>query len=298
VDVQTTETGQVGVTTGYTASSVTLNFSPNSTKVYTGATSGALTTLLVGGVDGATGTYDYSIDSTQKKINATGTFSNWITVQYTYSIPAPINVYSQPSIDAYKIFQKTITYDDVQSVNDAISRGQNYLVQYSTPFLYTTLKVKSSTNLNLAIGQIINVVDNISTPNINKNLVITRYRMRYPSDYDELDVGDKMWRLGQWGSDVETQIKRLNEEIVNQSLTTQLILEDGTALNLCNIQPYYQMRQIQTADGVTLIWYNATQGTWGNYVWGGDAFGALTTNFIQQYQNSYSETFKTTDFEA
>lgn len=122
--------------------------------------------------------------------------------------------------------------------------------------------------------------------------------MRYPSDYDELDVGDKIWRLGQWGTDVSTQIKRLNEEIVNQSLTTQLILNDGTALNLCNIQPWYQKEETQTITGVNgFILGHTTRGVLGTNTLG-NPFGSLTTNFIQQYLNNYSETFTTTDFEA
>jgi hypothetical protein len=263
-EIETTESGQIGVTSGYATDGASISFEPLSVKVYLDA-SNPPTTLKVGGVPGSSTSYDYYVDKNQKEIfpavGTSFTANNYMEIRYSHAVPIPVHMYNQASIDAYGQFKKTVTYNDLRSVDDAETRGTQYLIKYSTPFIYSEVKVKNVSTYGLVEGQTIRVIDNISTPNIDSWLVISRYRIRYPSDYDELLVGDKAWRLATWQSSVEEKLKRiLEEEIANQDLVVELISLDNYSYNPLNVEPRYF--QILTDDGITgetlytLIHYN------------------------------------------
>ena len=60
-EIETTESGQIGVTSGYTTASIALSFTPISVKVYMDAANPP-TTLKVGGISGSTASYFYQVD--------------------------------------------------------------------------------------------------------------------------------------------------------------------------------------------------------------------------------------------
>jgi hypothetical protein len=147
----------------------------------------------------------------------------------------------------------------------------------------------------------IRVVDNISAPTVDRLMVVSRARIRWPADYDELVVGDKAWRLAEWQSSVEERLKRMaEEEFANQDLITELITADNTIANSLNVAPRY--RKILTQDynvaNNIMIWNNVDHGIWGSDKWGvsADAFSSEANHFIQQYKNTYNEEFYDTDF--
>lgn len=300
-ELDTVETGRIGTTSGYTTASVTLTQIPISVEVYAENTNPP-TVLLTGGVPDSTSDFDYYVDKEQKKIYPKAgnsfTSNDYFQINYSYSQPIPINQYNQSSIDAYGRFTKTIDLTDVRSVADAEIRGQKYLEIYSQPFIYATLKVASSSTLNLKIGDKIRVVDNVSPENVDELLVINRIRKRYPGDYDEIDVGDKFWRISGWQTSVEERLKRIQESTQTSSeLLTQVVNQDNTSSPI-QIVPRYRKVLSQTLTSSTImIWdYPTTQGRWGNAVWGGDPFGSETNEFVQQYNDSYDETFIDEDF--
>ena len=152
---------------------------------------------------------------------------------------------------------------------DAELRGRKYLEKYSTPFVYTTLQIKSNTDLGLSVGQTIRVIDNKSSKIADTNLVINRLRMRYPADYDEVDIGDKLWRLAEWQSNIEEKFKRLQEEeLQNQDIVVELVDIDNTVNNYVSPTPRWFKVRYQNMGGDTLIWGNPAFGTWGSFKWG------------------------------
>jgi hypothetical protein len=301
-EVQTTELGQIGVTSGYTTTGILLTQTPISTKVY-GDASNPPTTLKLGGVVNSTSTYDYYVDVNQKSIfpkpSTTFTSNNYFQIQYTYAAPIPVHMTNAPSISTYGQFKKTISYTDIRTVSDAIARGNNLLFQYSTPFIFSTIQVKNSSTYHLAAGQLIQVIDNISSPNVNEQLFISRHRIRYPNDYDELDVGDQIWRLAEWTTSIEEKIKRINEDLSqNQDIVTELVTFDDTTNNL-KLNPRYNLIQTQTNDGTTMIWGNPDYSNWNSFKWGANAFPvAPATVYIQQYKDTYQEFFYDTDMKT
>lgn len=330
VNIQTTETGQITTSTPpYQKSSIALNFEPTSVKLYHGTSSGALTNLLAGGIVSSTSSFDYSVYINKTSAiyqllpNSTYNSGNgfivgdWYTTQYLYNQPVPVRMYNQNSIDNYGLFKKTVTWTDITSIADAEQRGTNYLIQYSIPFIYSTLWANNTTDYSLDVGQIINVIDNINIPNINKNLQVTRLRLKYPAIYDEIVVGDKSYRQAAWQESVEDRLKRLSElQSVANQITTEIVTIDNSTINPITVSPRYRQITYQNMGGDTLIWGNPSFGIWGNFKWGnivnngGFILGlavlgtsTLGTNasletdwFIQQYQNIYTETFIDTDF--
>lgn len=299
-EIETTESGQIGVTSGYTTSSITLNFTPISVKVY-GDAANPPTTLRAGGIPGSTTTYFYSVDKPNKKIlpYTSFTVNHFYEIRYSHAVPIPVHQINSSSITNYGTFSKTITYTDIRSITDAEERASNYLVKYSSPFLSTTLKVKPTSSDNYRIGDSIRIIDNISSPAVDTFLTITRLRKRWPADYIEMVVGDKSFRLAQWQASVEERLKRIFEnELANQDIVTEIVTIDNTTLNPLRLTPRY--RQIKT-NGPTgtncFILGHPVYAELGTSQLGDNDISAEADLFVQQYENVYTEDFIDADFE-
>lgn len=342
VNVQTTETGKIGTTPGYTNSYIDLVFLPTSQKLYHGTSSGATTDLLTGGVPQSTTIFDYSVNIYSNQYNPannlyqlipnstyhSGSFitGDWYTTLYLYNQPVPVHMYSQPSIDKFGRFTKTVTFTDIQSVNDAENRGFDYLSKYSIPFVTSTVKLDVETvpdsllfrnnvfvSSGILVGELIQVIDNLSTPHVNENFVISRRRIRYPPDYEELEIGDKAYRLANWQASVEDRLKRIQEEQqVNPGLDTEIVSVDNTSSLVSNpiiVKPRYFKITNSTVNvpNNILIWGTPSFDTWGTNLWGtnANAFNAETIYFLKQsndipkniFTDIYYEKFYDTDFE-
>lgn len=298
-EIETTESGKIGTTAGYTTTYIDINFTPISVKVYADA-GDPPTTLKVGGLPDSTGTYFYYPDKNQKKIMpATGTTftTDWyFEIRYSHAVPIPVHMVNDSSITTYGQFKKTVTYTDIKSVADAETRGTNYLLKYSTPFIYATLKVKTDSDYSLDVGDKIKIVDEKSTPNVSSDLVINKLRYRYPSDYDEIDVGDKFWRLAEWQASVEERLKRIQEdELANQDIVTELITMDNSISYGITVRPRYRKVLYKTGTQSTDSFILGTS-VLGTAVLGDFANKSETVHYIQQYNDIYIETFGDTDF--
>lgn len=298
-EIETTESGQIGVTSGYTTTSVQLSFTPLSVKIYND-NSNPPTTLKVGGMPDSTSSYDYYVDKEKKQIlpAPSTTFANnsYMEIRYSHAVPIPVHLYNQASIDSYKISTKTITLTDLRSVADAETRGNNYLSVYAQPFVYSTLNLKSASTNNVKVGDIVQVVDSISTPNVNENMVINRHTIRYPADYEECYVGAQYWRLAAWQASVEERLKRLQEDqLANQDVIVEVLTVDNATYSPIQALPRYRKILQKSVSGNVFIFGHPTYGIIGTSIIGDLA--AEATGFVQQYQNSYTETFADIDFD-
>ena len=301
-EVETTESGRIGTTTGYNTTDVQLSAIPISVKVYND-NSNPPTTLKIGGVPNSTTTFDYYVDFNQKKIYPapSTTFANnsYVETRYSLAAPIPIHQTNDASITAYGQFKKTITFTDIKTIADAEARGQNYLLKYSTPFVYGTIQVKSLSTNGLRAGQTVTVVDNVSTPTLNEPLAINRHTIRYPADFEECEVGDKMWRLSEWQADIQTALKRIAEDqLQNQDIVTELITADNSINSPIKVRPRYRMIKTQNASGDGIIWGNPAFAIWGTNKWtdGTGVLSAEANYWVGQFEDTYLETFYDTDF--
>lgn len=301
-EVETTKSGRIGTTTGFATTGIDLDYVPISVKVY-GDASNPPTTLKTGGNVDATSTYDYYVDVTQKKIypapGTTFTSGHYYEVRYSLAAPIPVNLYDQVSIDTYGLFKKTITYDDIKNIADAEARATNYLSKYGVPFVFATLRVKSSSIYNLDAGQNIHVVDNITVPHVDGFFVINKIRYKYPASYEEIDIGDSYWRLADFNTTVMEKFKRQEEqEFENIDILNQVVGVNDYISNTIDIAPRYNKILYQTAYSDALLWGNADYGTWGTQYWGGSVagFSDEIMHSLQQYNNIYQEEIVDSDF--
>lgn len=302
-EVETTESGQIGVTSGYTNNYITLSSIPTSVKVY-GDAANPPTTLKTGGQVDSTETYDYSVDTVNKKIlpapSTTFTTNHYYEIRYSLMASIPIHLYNQSSIDAYGQFKKTVTFTDIKSIADAETRGINYLSKYSTPFIYSTLKVKSVSTYGLNAGQTIKIVDSVNSPSVNELLFINKIRIRYPADYEELDIGDKYWRLAEWQSAILERLKRLDEdEYANTDISNELIGIDNDLNSPIPLKNRYVKWTYQDIGGTgTFILGSPYYGLMGTGELGDGDIGSETDSYVCQYENYYNEYFATEDFKS
>jgi hypothetical protein len=194
-----------------------------------------------GGAPGATGTYDYYVDKERKTITFTaapGVGVNNVEIRYSYGIPTPVVNYDQISIDAYGRYTKTLFLTDVKSVVDAENRLNNLLEKYKDPFVRVQPKViPNPTSLNIQVGRKFEVIDDVN--NYDEWVVVNSHTMKYPQPYDEADMGDKVWKLAEWGAKVEEKIQRLEEDATK---TQDLLLHIVTL----GEDYSYQLDRVQT----------------------------------------------------
>jgi len=167
------------------------------------------------GVTGSTsGTFDYEVDKENKTITAT---SNWtpasgtnnVKIVYSNAIPVPVLLDDETSqTDNNMTVSTTRFFNDIQSVDDAERRGQALIDKYKDPFVQVMLKPTSI--ISFKVGQSVLVTD--LTNNQTRTLVVNSIKKTYPHQGDEVRLGDKEYRLAEWGKFTIERIRRLEEQ--------------------------------------------------------------------------------------
>ena len=269
--VETTESGQIGVTSGYTQTSIILTKSPFSTKVYCDAATPATTLRIGGTIDGtAIADYDYSVDVENRQIiwnttTYTPGASDYVEVRYTYPSPVPVLRKRATSISAYGLSSVTKSFSDIKTIEDATNRGNIFLDTYAEPFVRVQLNVPDISN-DYRAGQMVTIVDNANGE--NRELVINKLIRSYPHKFDQIHCGNQEYALAEYNKLTLDRIKRLEEaQNKNDDILIQIIDLDRT------IKPRrrYIKLQKQSIAGDTLIWNHPTYGIWNEYKWGSTA---------------------------
>ena len=311
--------GTIDTTADFDTTGILLDKTPESVELIFDASAPPVTVREGGTKDASTGHF-YYVDRENKTIMpATGTTfaTQNAIVNYTWYAPAPIHQINQESIDTYGLFKKQLTISDIQTIADAEVRTSDILAKFSQPFLIGELLVKSTSTIDVNLGDTVTIIDNINEPNINQNLVVTKQTIKYPGTSQELTVGDEIVKLADWQIDVETRLKRIEESL---SLSNQdLILELVDIQKSLTVVPRYRMIQEANIAGETLIWGSSIFGIWGTSKWGdsanisfvlgnssaailgtsklGSQTSELVNHWVGQYENEYTEYFLDDDFE-
>lgn len=311
VPTEITETGRIGTTSGYTTTSILLTKTPDDVELYMDAANPPTTQKTGGSKDASSGHF-YYVDRENKKVmpktGTTFTNNHYAIINYVWGAEMPIHMKNQGSIDNYGIFEKTLEFNDISSVADAESRAASILSKRSVSFVIGKISVRSVSANIPNRGEMITIVDEktptVSGNYLSGNYVVNKIRYKFPSAFEELEVGDRKWRLADWQQTTEERLKRLEEQFVrNQDILVELVdiqnLTDNE--NAKRIQPRY-FQNITEAYDVSndrMIWDNTDHGVWDNDKWGDgtDTFESEVTAFMMQYQNSYTEGFIDSDFE-
>ena len=261
----------------------TLTQTPVSVRVEVGGT------LQVGGKEGATSTYDYEVDAENKKIKfvagsipASGT--NNVDVIYSYYAQAPVVGEDSTSISLYGEVARTFFKPDIPVIADAEAYVQKYLEKYHEPFVYSTVSVTNVTDL--AVGEIVRVIDTINQPNMDSYFLVSRIRRSWPYRFDEVTLGDETWKTAEWGVKIAQRIRKLEEE---NGKFTDFLVHVVSATPEVQMIPRYYSTENRSVISDALIWNNTTYGIWGTGEWANDSdLGDYTIIRMQQYNQTYS----------
>jgi len=256
-------------------------------------------TLKAPGVDNSTeGDYDYTIDKENFTITPTdnwtpGAGSDNIKIVYTNAIPAPVTVDDEESQVKYGTREATRYFDDVQTVEDSLSRGQGWLTKYSEPFVSATIIPVSL--IDYDPGQIVPVIDVVNDE--EREIMITSIHKSYPHRGDKIIVGDKTVRLADWGVFTLERIRRLEEKNARDSDITVTVKSISTGHNY-DYRKRYSDVYTKVIDGTGLIWGHPVQGIWSEsgMVWSADSLDSEVLIRRNQGRNVYKELFYDEDF--
>lgn len=302
-EVETTESGQIGVTTGYTTTEITLQHSPNIVKVYCDASTPP-TTLRTPGKAGSTETYDYSIESDNKQIvwhtaDYTPGSSDYVEMQYTYFIPAPVIATSEESINLYsegdieKAKKIVIEKKDMLEVSDAEMYANQYLDDHKDPIDRTTLRVMNVSDL--AVGQKVYVNDTWN--NIVGWFYVTSVRMKGPYRYDEVTVASNVLDEDQYAWNILQRLKRLEEQNIGDDELVLHTKQVNRRIRLRRRCIEMQKRDLSANDNILLGHHEmGVIGPSGFKL--GPSSETYTVEQIHQGNNTYEEYFLDDDFEG
>ena len=289
----TTGNGIIGTTSGFETDGITLPKTPENVQLIFENANPPTIIREGGGEDSSTSEF-FFVDRENKIVKPSEgtsfTATHRAIVNYSWLAPSPIHMVNQDSIDEFTSHEKQITLTDVITISDAETRGAEILSRFSRPFKKATLLVKSDPTLTMKIGDTIRIIDNVNKPNIDETLIITKQLKKYPGANQEITVGDEALRMADWQFNVEERLKRLEEKI---SLKNQDLLQElRDFIQTITIQPRY--RKILTRDTSTdTIWGREN---WGAANWDDTYDNSEVDNFIQQFENSYTEDFSDEDF--
>lgn len=301
-EVETTESGRIGTTSGYTTSSITLINNPISVKLFLDA-SDPPTTLKTGGVSGSTSSYDYSVDTNNKLIEANPSFTDthYAEIRYSYMLPIPVIVSDPVSILQYSPDpnnpapkKKVIHKEDILEVADAELYAAQFLADHKDPI--EKVKRLFVTNVSDAeIGQSVLVIDNFN--GITGYYIITRLKKSYPYRADEVTIVSNIIEEENYDVEIEARIKRLEERNASEDDLLLHVISLGSNITFEN--RYNKLEKRDIAGTETLIWGHFTFGIWGTGKWNDDAsLGSYTTSQMIQGSNIYKEFFYDTDFDG
>ena len=311
VPTELTETGRVGTTSGYTTVSILLTKTPDGVELYMDAADPPTTQKTGGSKDASSGHFYYIDRENKKVLPTTGTtFTNdhYAIINYVWSAEMPVHMKNQASIDSYGLFEKTLEFNDISSVADAESRTASILSRRSIPFTIGKILVKSESANIPNRGETISIVDEktstVSGNYLSGDYVVNKIKYMFPSAVEEMEVGDKKWRLADWQQTTEERLKRLEEQFVrNQDILVELVemqnFTDNENVKKPQSRYFKTITEAYDVSNDRMIWDNTDNGVWDNDKWGDgtDTFESEVVDFIMQYQNSYTEDFIDTDFE-
>ncbi len=295
-EVETTENGQIGVTSGYSQTSVLLTNTPESVKVFAGAANPPVT-LRTGGVFGATqsATFDYFVDKQRKLVfwntaNYTPGAADFVQTQYSYLSPITVRGTNDASIASFGTRERVIHNDSVVKPEDAELLMQKTLDKFSAPFVTGDINVTGV--FGMRAGMTVSVVDTISDE--TRSVVIRNITHRYPETIVELIVGDEPLPESFDESEIRKRLQELERKFAgDQSFVTEV---RNVSMGVRSKLRYLEVTT-GTIGANTRIYGHNTQSAYASatFTYGGSA-ASHSTNRLTWPNRLYEETFFDTSF--
>ncbi len=301
-NVQSTETGQLDVTSGWTSgdagTSAALAAKPISVKVYADAASPP-TTLRTGGVVGATASYDYYVDLDNKKTiweTAGGyawTANHHVLIDYTYAIPAPVTISDAASIATYKKHEKTFNPKQVMVVDDAEQYARAIIAEFKDPMKTTVLNVYGVYDLDAS--QTATVVD--ANNGVNSSFYIKKIEFNYPYSSDKVVVGDRAITLENFNVSMIKKIQELEQSLLGDSDFLVSIFDLSRTIKPRRRSFEIQKKTYDDPETDVFILGSYKYGVLGTNKLGDTSGASASTALLLQGQNTYEEYIYDDDYD-
>jgi hypothetical protein len=138
------------------------------------------------GIEGATTTYDYTLDTDLKTITFLSAQTGAVVINYVASVPSPVSGKNIDSINEYQVEQEEIfTFDDITTISDAEARLQQLLTVVGTSDKSTSIFTDEF---------LIKVGDKITYQNPQNSIkdgsyVVSSKVINYGESYDTIKIG-------------------------------------------------------------------------------------------------------------
>lgn len=271
-EANTTEAGQIGVTDGYTTSSIQLGHSPLAIRVLSDAVNPPTTELTLGVVNATATAYDYYVDKSKEQViwnttDYTPGGADFVQTNYIYNKPVPVSYQDSDSIElypaGYKLIdgvlvplsrQHSIIKEDITDVDDAELYAKQWIEIHKDPIIYTVLEVTNVQDLD--IGQQISIID--TNNNINQNFYITEITQEYPYRYDKIKIVSNILEDSSLPIMIIRKLNELNRK--DKENTTEPVLQVKPLSQSSILENKYLELEHTYQNGDTLIFDNPIKG--------------------------------------
>ena len=211
---------------------------------------------LLGGVDGSTASYDYTIDSDNKTITfeVGATVDHTIIVNYNYDVPIKINAKNDASITANGTFSRKITEENINTMSEARRRAGQILDTYSE--LSRTSSVLVNYDSSYTAGETVTIVDSFN--DIDRQLVINKMTMSYPEGTKIIEVGTPKINQYLWQKGLDDRLRILEQKQDNADRVQQY-RSFKESINIKQRDGRIKIRSVDKANSTLL---NSTTNGW------------------------------------
>ena len=163
-------------------------------------------TEVVGGVEGSSDPYDYTVDAENKTITfETGrTTGHTIVISYGYEVPIQVTATNDPSITANTIFSRKITDSTVVTMADARKRAKQIL---NNGKITKQAIIEINYDSDYAVGETVHVIDTFN--NIDQQVIINKLMFDYPGGTKKIEVGNSKEGMYDWNKNIDSRLKAL-----------------------------------------------------------------------------------------
>ena len=173
----------------------------------------------LGGVEGSTDSQDYTVSSDNKTIVfETGIIvGHTVIVYYNYEVPIKIVNKNTDSITNNGIHSRKITESNLLTMSDARKRAKQILTNFGE--LARTANVVVRFGSSYTTGETVQVIDSFNS--IDRQLVINRMSLNYPSGKKTLEVGTPSISQYDWQKNLDKRLRELEQKRDNSDRIQQ-----------------------------------------------------------------------------
>lgn len=168
-------------------------------------------TVLVFGISGGGGSYEYTVNPPLKQVTLETTAGDTVTVNYSAAEPITLTREDTESIGLYGKQEGSFYFEDIISLEDAETRATEVLGRFSNPLLSTNVDVQQLA-VPLRAGETIRVIDDVNGK--DDFFVINEVVHQWPDINDTIRIGQERHLRKNTLAETEERLQRLERRLL------------------------------------------------------------------------------------